>query len=334
MSDWTAVYQFPIDKDLGELAQFIARARLPLRITEENNQQVLWAPDPRFEQLLLPVLERWTAGEIRLADVRIEPAAGTADAEQSSVSGDLPPEPDVVREEPGHAPPGEEVRVDAASPSPLPNWPLRATPLCLLLIGLCFIGWLLLRENLVQGLVIFPDRREDFELASSTLAWHWSRGEFWRLWSPAVVHFSLPHALFNALGVWILGRSLEARAGTLPLLLLVLVSAAVSNLAQYLWSPETVFGGMSGVVYALVGAVLVLQRMVPAWHDVPSGIVTLAVGWLLICATGLFTLIFGVGVANAAHLGGFVSGLLLTLLYCLFGGTRNFSEVRGTTEAP
>lgn len=334
MSDWTAVYQFPIDQDLSELAQFIARGRLPLRITEENNRQVLWAPDPRLKSLLLPVLERWEAGTLRLADVRIEPVRDGSESDQRP-EGNVPSSDDSgALEGAGHAPAGAEVRADAVSPSPLPNWPLQATPLCLLLIGLCFVGWFLLRENLVQGLVIYPDRREDFELASSTLAWHWSQGEYWRLWSPAVVHFSLPHALFNALGVWILGRSLEARAGTLALAVLVLVSAAVSNLAQYLWSPEIVFGGMSGVVYALVGAVMVLQRVAPRWSDVPAGIVMLAVGWLLLCATGLFTLIFGVGVANAAHLGGFISGSLLTVLYCLLGGARNFSLSRGTTDTP
>ncbi|MFC6977834.1 rhomboid family intramembrane serine protease [Microbulbifer taiwanensis] len=138
--------------------------------------------------------------------------------------------------------------------------------------------------------------------------------------------FFLPHALFNALGIWILGRPLEARAGTLAFAALVLFSAAASNLAQYYWSPQMVFGGMSGVVYALVGGVFVLQRWQPGWRDVPAGIVALAVGWLLLCATGLVTYVLGVGVANAAHFGGFISGLLLTLLYCLAGGARHFSD--------
>ncbi|WP_237067603.1 rhomboid family intramembrane serine protease [Microbulbifer guangxiensis] len=334
MSDWTAVYQFPVDKDLSELAQFIARWRLPLRITEENNRQVLWAPDARFQSLLQPLLERWESGELRLADVRMEPVTETPASEQVPVTSELTPGGDESREPAGHAPAGAEVRADAVSPSALPSWPLQATPLCLLLIALCFVGWFLWRENLVQALVIFPDRREDFELASSTLAWHLSQREYWRLWSPAIVHFSPPHALFNALGIWILGRSLEARAGTVALALLVLVTAVVSNLAQYLWSPGIVFGGMSGVVYGLVGAVLVLQRMAPGWRDVPPGIVTLAVGWLLVCATGLVTLVLGVGVANAAHVGGFISGLLLALLYCLLGGDRKFLPEGGAAERP
>lgn len=330
MSHWTTVYQFPIDKDLSELAQFIRRNRLPLRISEENNSQVLSAADPRLPGLLQPVLERWLAGEIRLGDIRVEAveepgSVATDDAVEEQREGEknTPEETEAGFSAKTDLP--ESASTQPGPASPLPDWPLQKAPLCLVLIALCFIGWLL-PEPLARALLIVPDRGGDFGLAGSTLARHWAQGEYWRLWTPAIVHFSLPHALFNALGVWILGRSLEARAGTLAFALLVLASAAASNLAQYYWSPETHFGGMSGVVYALVGAVLVLQRWQRDWRDVPSGIVAVAVGWLLFCATGLFTYIFGTGIANAAHIGGFVCGMILALLYCFAGGARKFSD--------
>ncbi|SHF86173.1 GlpG protein [Microbulbifer donghaiensis] len=325
MSHWNAVYQFPIDKDLSELAQFIQRYRLPLRIAEENNHQILSSLDPRLSELLLPLLQRWDAGEIRFADVHLEQAP----AEE--------PGADAATEEPADFEAGagaaarqdEEENRKLAVASPLPTWPWRKTPLSLTLIALSFLGWFLLANNLVDALLIYPDRAGDFQLGNSTLAWHLAHGEYWRLWTPALVHFSLPHALFNALGIWILGRPLEARAGTLPFAALVLLSAAASNLTQYYWSPRVVFGGMSGVVYALVGCVFVLQRWQPGWRDVPAGLVPLAVGWLLFCAAGLMTLFFGVGVANAAHIGGFVAGILLALIYCRVGGARNFSPDSG-----
>ncbi|SEA10427.1 rhomboid family intramembrane serine protease [Microbulbifer marinus] len=324
MSDWTVVYQFPIDKDLSELAQFIRRYRLPLRITEENNRQILSSLDPHLGEMLLPLLRRWDTGEISLADVHLEQVPAETPTEEAGAkkpadteigAGDLPV---------------EETISESAAMSPLPSWPWRKTPLSLILIGMCFLGWFLLSNNLVESLLIYPDRGGDFQLDKSTLAWHWAQGEYWRLWTPALVHFSLPHALFNALGIWILGRSVEARAGTLPFAVLVLVSAAVSNLTQFYWSPQIVFGGMSGVVYALVGGVFVLRRRQPGWRDVPSGIVPLAIAWLLLCATGLITLIFGVGVANAAHIGGFVCGVVLTLIYCRVGGARKFAPNSST----
>ncbi|MEW5248327.1 rhomboid family intramembrane serine protease [Microbulbifer sp. 2201CG32-9] len=309
MDDWIPVREFPLNQDLAELAQFIQRCRLPLRISEANNCQLLTTLDPELRRLLPPLLDRWQAGEISLADIRVGPAA-------------TPSEVDTAREKGS----GTVKRTPVAVP--LPSWPLRRTPLCLVLIVLCFVGWLLLRENLVQALLIFPDRGGGLELPQSTLAWHLERGEFWRLWSPAMVHFSLPHALFNALGIWILGRPLEVRAGTLAFALLVGISAPVSNLAQYFWAPETLFGGMSGVVYALVGSVAVLRYRYPQWRDVPSGLVVLALAWLLLCASGIVTWVFGVGVANAAHIGGFICGLLLAWLYILPGGGRYFAASR------
>ncbi|SFD02446.1 GlpG protein [Microbulbifer thermotolerans] len=307
MSHWIPIYQFPLDRDLADLAHFIRRHRLPLRITEENNCQVLSGPDSQLAELLLPLLRRWDAGEIDLATVRLEPI-DTRDAEASGA---------VSREV-------EEQDSGELGELPLAGWPLRKTPLSLVLIAVCFIGWLLRHYGLVDGLLIYPDPRADFQLASSSLAWHWAQGEYWRLWTPAVVHLSLPHALFNALGIWILGRPLEARAGTLLFALLVFVSAAVANLAQYCWSPEIQFGGMSGVVYALVGAVFLLQRWVPGWRELPAGLVPLALGWLLLCASGLVTYVIGTGIANAAHIGGFICGLLLALIYCLAGGAHQF----------
>lgn len=335
MNHWITVYEFPIDKDLSELAQFIRRHRLPLRISEESNRQVLSAADPRLPGLLQPVLERWLAGEIRLGDIRVEaveePAAVPTD---ELVDGARGGEKNSGDETASKEVPETRVREaevsHSASVSPLPDWPWRKTPLCLVLIALCFIGWLL-PEPLVRDLLIVPDRSGAFDIAGSTLARHWAQGEYWRLWTPAIVHFSLPHALFNAMGVWILGRSLEARAGTVVFALLILVSAAASNLSQYYWSPETRFGGMSGVVYALVGAVFVLQRWQRDWRDVPSGLVAVAVGWLLFCASGLFTYIFGIGIANAAHIGGFLCGILLAFAYCLAGGAKKFSDNPATT---
>ena len=323
MSHWITVRDYPLNQDLSELAQFIQRCGLPLRISEENNRQLLSTPDPRLGELLEPLLDRWSAGEINLADVRVEPVTESAPVADEGESQDSAvAETADSATTPGDAA-GHEPVPEAASP--LPSWPWRKTPLSLLLIALCFIGWLLVRENLAQLLAIYPQRSGDFTPANSTLAWHLTHGEYWRLWTPAILHFSLPHALFNAMGVWILGRPLEARAGTLMFAILVLIAAPVSNLAQYFWSPGILFGGMSGVVYALAGGVFVLQRWQPQWHDVPAGIVALMVGWLLVCATGLVTLIFDVGVANAAHLGGFAAGLLLATLYCLAGGAKNFA---------
>ncbi|WP_299581386.1 rhomboid family intramembrane serine protease [uncultured Microbulbifer sp.] len=323
MSQWITVYSFPSSKDLSALARFIHRYQLPLRITEEKNQQLLLSPDAGLADMLKPLLQRWDSGELDLDRVqmqRVENGEPTSEGPQTTnatIETQQGPEGAMSDGQP------------KASAFVLPTFPLDKTPISLLLIALCFLGWFLQINNLSSGLLIYPDRSSgalfsQTPFSQSSLAWHIQQGQWWRLFTPAIVHFSLPHALFNALGIWILGRPIEARGGSFLFVALVLFGAVASNLAQYCWEPRVLFGGMSGVVYALVGFALVVQRFQPQWRDIPTGILTVALVWLLLCALGIMTLLTGVGVANAAHIGGLLSGLFIALVYCALSGARRF----------
>ncbi|WP_428820084.1 rhomboid family intramembrane serine protease [Microbulbifer sp. MCCC 1A16149] len=333
MSNWITVCEFPLNKDLSPVAEFIRRHQLPLRISEENNLQRVASLAPQLVEPMKQLLERWQAGEVDLSQIQVHTYDESAPAHAEAGDAEQP-----VQSEPGEVDreTAESQESDAqamAPPSVIPQWPLRQTPLSIILIALCFIGWLMLRQGWAEPLVIFPQKPGDFDLSSSSLAWHLSRGEFWRLWTPAMVHFSLPHALFNALGIWIIGRALEARAGTLWFAVLVLLSAPAANLAQYVWAPQNLFGGMSGVVYALIGVAFVIQRWQPGWRDVPPPLVWLAVIWLLVCMIGVVDYFIPGGIANAAHIGGFAAGLLLGLLFCSAGGARRyFSDTRASAQ--
>ena len=134
-------------------------------------------------------------------------------------------------------------------------------------------------------------------------------GELWRLLAPAWLHWGLTHFLFNALSLWIFGRALESWLGRWSFLVLVLVAAVISNLSQFMVSGP-LFGGFSGVVYALVGAHLAgLQRAPQLRIWMPPALVGFAIVALLIGLTGVSEL-GGVQLANAAHLGGFITGYL------------------------
>jgi GlpG protein len=93
---------------------------------------------------------------------------------------------------------------------------------------------------------------------------------------------------------------------------LFLVTATVANVSQYLFGGPSLFGGMSGVVYGILGFAWVAASLQPRWPFRPTqGVVVLMVGWLVLCLFGVVeTLGFG-AVANAAHLGGLLSGMLL-----------------------
>ena len=89
--------------------------------------------------------------------------------------------------------------------------------------------------------------------------------EYWRYVSPALIHFGLMHILFNGLWIWEFGSRLELRLGSVFMLNLFIAGAVGGNLLQSWWSGPSIFGGLSGVVYALMGCLWVLWRWRPGF---------------------------------------------------------------------
>ncbi|KMJ44429.1 rhomboid family intramembrane serine protease GlpG [Xenorhabdus khoisanae] len=133
--------------------------------------------------------------------------------------------------------------------------------------------------------------------------------ELWRWISPALLHFSLTHVLFNLALWWYFGSQVEKKISTGKLFEITIVSALFSGWAQSLFSGSH-FGGLSGVVYALIGYVWLTGEMSPKRGiSAPRGLIAISVIWLLV---GYFDL-FSLNIANAAHIAGLIIGLLMGL---------------------
>ncbi|RPJ38453.1 MAG: rhomboid family intramembrane serine protease [Planctomycetaceae bacterium] len=129
-------------------------------------------------------------------------------------------------------------------------------------------------------------------------------GQVWRLFTPMFLHFSILHLLFNMLWLRDLGSMIEARKGSWVLLLLVLILASTSNVAQYVYK-DPAFGGMSGVVYGLLGYVWMQGRFNPASGlSLQPQTVTMMIVWFFVCLTGMAG-----PVANTVHAVGFGLGI-------------------------
>lgn len=148
------------------------------------------------------------------------------------------------------------------------------------------------------------------------------QGEFWRIFTPAFLHFSvlgspLVHLLFNGLLWFVFAGAVESVEGRPRLLVLFLFATLGSNIAAYL-AYGSRFGGLSGVVYALIGYLYLSRRHNAAYLPVltPQMMYGFIV-WLALCYTGLFG-----PVANAAHLSGVLIGSAYALFCTLFSARR------------
>lgn len=132
------------------------------------------------------------------------------------------------------------------------------------------------------------------------------RGQVWRLFTPMFLHFGFMHLAFNMLWMVDLGGIIERRRGTWILLGLVLITSLVGNVIQFYWNGPA-FGGMSGVVYGLLGYVWMKSRFEPQLGmHLHKNTIMFMMFWLVACIAGLIP-----NVGNGAHIGGLLAGLVL-----------------------
>ena len=173
----------------------------------------------------------------------------------------------------------------------------RAGPFTLLLMAACILVFIIMNVVGDQRVMI-------------ALAWPYGPAvqyDVWRYFTHALMHFSVLHILFNLLWWWYLGGAVEKRLGSGKLIVITIISALLSGYVQHKFSGPW-FGGLSGVVYALMGyAWLRGERDPESGIYMQRGLITFALAWLI---AGWFDL-FGMSIANGAHVTGLAVGLAM-----------------------
>jgi GlpG protein len=132
-----------------------------------------------------------------------------------------------------------------------------------------------------------------------------AHGEVWRLLTPIFIHFGIMHLVFNLLWLKELGTAIEMKLGTMFLLTFVLVTGVISNIAQLIYAGP-IFGGMSGVVYGLLGFVWMKSKFDPgSGFYLDRQTVIMMLGWFVLCAVNIIP-----HVANGAHGAGLALGII------------------------
>ena len=128
-------------------------------------------------------------------------------------------------------------------------------------------------------------------------------GEYWRLFSVALVHGGLTHLFFNMFSLLVLGNPVEAAFGKVRFLVIFLVSLLTGSLASiYLDSAPHVSVGASSAIFGLFGAFIALgKRLNQGARDI----------YVIVGLNFALGFILG-GIDWRAHLGGLIGGYLTT----------------------
>ena len=275
--------------NLAQFSQRLTAAGIVHRVVEESGRQTIWVYSERDEQAVKQQLAYWLKSALRQTEVGASPVDGLG----ASVARPYP-WLQIIR---------------------LAYFAFRRCPLTWMLMTAC-IGVALLSSMgsntgsvrylfypLLPSVSLFGLLAEidNLSLALRTL-------------TPMLLHFGELHLVFNLLWLWYFGRQLENIISWWEFASLVTVTAFVGNTAQYWQLGYNNFGGMSGVIYGLVGFVWVLSK------GLPNSGLFISTKMFLAFVMGLVLMetFASSSIATAAHLGGLLSGLMLGVIFSVY----------------
>lgn len=184
-------------------------------------------------------------------------------------------------------------------------------------IGFIAINILLFIISMCSGELLYQEGA--FSLQYILRGWEW-----WRLITSMFLHVDLDHLIGNMLMLYLAGELVERYIGKWKFAILYFLSGIVGSLFyaayEFLTGNYADSVGASGAVFGVVGALLVIViRHKGHYRDITTG--RMAFMLFYMGYMGLRTS----NVNNAAHIGGLLCGILLTVFYELTG---NFGKER------
>ena len=149
-------------------------------------------------------------------------------------------------------------------------------------------------------------------------------GEVWRLLTAGFLHGGLLHLLFNMYSLYLIGTQIENFVGKWKFLGIYFGSMITAGLMSILLSPNAVSIGASGAIFGLLGALVyfgyhyrlylgsILRNQI-----IPLIVINLLLGFTIS------------GIDNAAHIGGLIGGLLISMALGVRGKEGKQDRING-----
>jgi membrane associated rhomboid family serine protease len=188
-----------------------------------------------------------------------------------------------------------------------------------LILSIGVNGWSV--EPLTVNPMIGPSAQTLIDVGAKKTSLIVNEGQWYRLFSPMVLHAGIIHFVLNMLALWFIGYAVEMSHGFLTAAILFIIPAIGGTIMSALFLPEYISVGASGGIFGLIGGCI--ADIVTNWNLLFSKEVNHSEGsrfrnvkvliWLLLDI--LLNILIGLTpfVDNFTHLGGMVYGFLCGL---------------------
>lgn len=175
------------------------------------------------------------------------------------------------------------------------------------------------------NVLIFLLSHININIANSLFLFKNLNGEYYRLITATFTHYDLFHLLFNMYALYIIGPQIESFFGKKKYLLIYLFSALTGSLMSLTFMADNAASlGASGAIFGLLGSLLyfgyhyrLYLGTVIKSQIIPLIVANLVLGFIL------------TGIDNAAHIGGLVGGILISMALGVKYKSTQYEKING-----
>lgn len=199
----------------------------------------------------------------------------------------------------------------ALNRNPIEKHMVKFSPVTYALITVNVLIWLLM--------FLILNHFSDFKLLDVGGLVHFNvvHGEWYRLITSIFLHFNFEHILMNMLSLFIFGKIVESIVGHWRMLAIYIISGLFGNFASLSFNTDTVSVGASGAIFGLIGAIFAFMYISQRYNRKVIGQLLI----VLVILIGMSLFMHNVNIV--AHIGGFIGGVLISLIAYYFKANRN-----------
>jgi len=142
-------------------------------------------------------------------------------------------------------------------------------------------------------------------------------GEVWRFIACAFLHGSILHIACNMYMLYSIGPQIQRIFGSVKYIIIYLISCITSSSLSTIINPNSISVGASGAIFGLMGALLAFS--IVERKNINKQYI---IGLIKTVGVNLVIGFVVINVDNAAHIGGFLGGIILGFIFYIFGRKR------------